>query len=103
MARRQNKTPAASNPSDCQMTTTINYNISHILRLRINQKKRDAATATSLHFSITLILISRMSLLVSGRTSDKPEDAIPGSYKSPFAAHAHKHQRSQKVCFHWHP
>ena len=75
MARRQNKTPAASNPSDCQMTTTINYNISHILRLRINQKKRDAGTATSLHFSITLILISRMSLLVSGRTSDKPEDA----------------------------
>lgn len=50
MARRQNKTPAASNPSDCQMTTTINYNISHILRLRINQKKRDAAIATSLLF-----------------------------------------------------
>ena len=41
-----------------------------------SDKKRDAATATSLHFSITLILISRMSLLVSGRTSDKPEDAI---------------------------
>ena len=41
-----------------------------------SDKKRDAATATSLHFSITLILISRMSLLVSGKTNDKPEDAI---------------------------
>ena len=103
MARRQNKTPAASNPSDCQMTTTINYNISHILRLRINQKKKRRCNCNVSTFSITLILISRKSLLVSGKTNDKPEDAIPGSCKSQFAAHAHKHQRSQKVCFHWHP